>query len=73
MGRKNNPTAGRWTMRQLVRDIIKVQGKDDAIPFRLLYREIRRAGYNFTQREFYNMFTGLRLTMDEDGETVRAL
>ena len=72
MGRKN-PMVGRWTMRKLVRDIIKVKGDDGAIPFRLLYSELRREGYNFTQREFYNMFTGLRLTMDEDGETVRAL
>ncbi len=72
MGKKN-PMAGRWAMRKLVRDIIEVKGDDGAIPFRELYSELRREGYNFTQREFYNMFPGLRLTMDEDGETVRAL
>lgn len=70
---RNNPMAGRWKMRQLVRDIIKVQGKDGAIPFRQLYREVRGAGFYFSQREFYGMFRNLRLTMDEDGETVRSL
>ncbi len=72
MGRKN-PHAGRWKMSQLVRDIIKVQGKDGAIPFRQLYREVRSAGYYFSQRQFYHMFRYLRLAMDEDGETVRVL
>ncbi len=66
-----NPHAGRFQMRQLVRDIITVQGKDAAIPFRLLYREIQREGYPISQREFYGMFRVLRLTMD--GETVTAL
>ncbi len=60
-------------MQQLVRDIIAVKGDDGAIPFRTLYVELRRVGYNFTQREFYKMFTGLRLTMDEDSENVRTL
>ena len=72
MGRKN-PHAGRWKMSQLVRDIIKVQGKDGALPFRQLYREVRGSGFYFSQREFHGMFRNLRLVMDEDGETVRSL
>ncbi len=67
------PHAGRFQMRQLVRDIITVQGKDGSIPFRKLYKEVRGAGFYFSQREFYGMFRNLRLTMDEDGEGVRAL
>ena len=70
---KYSPTRGRWTLRKLVRDIIKIKAENGGIPFRELYGELRREGYNFSQREFYNMFRGLRLTMDEDSETVRAL
>ena len=70
---RNNPMAGRWKMRQAILDIIKVQGKDGAILFRTLYVELKREGYHFSQREFYGMFRALRLTMDEEGETVRSL
>ena len=70
---RTNPHAGRYKMRQLVKDIIKEQGEDGRIPFRQLYGELRGEGYHFSQREFHGMFRGLRLTMDEDGEGVRAL